>query len=133
MKKPFGLLKGEKGQAIVEAAFVLPLLLIFLCMIIDVGRIVYAESRLNMLCQEAVRIAGLGGGDAEIQNFAFNRLDPDTADTLSVTVSPAEALRDSGDYVTVNLSVDLDYITPFAKTILPSPLNITAESTIRVE
>lgn len=126
-------MKDEKGQAVVEAALVLPLLLLFLCMIIDVGRIVYAESRLNLICQESVRIAGLGGGDAKVQTYALSKLDSNTASTLKVTISPAETLRKSGDFVTVDLSVDIKYLTPLANVILPSPFKAIAESTIRIE
>jgi hypothetical protein len=126
-------MKYRKGQAVVEAALVLPLLLLFLCMIIDTGRILYAKSRLNSICQESVRIAGLGEGDAEVEGYAISELDSDTASTLQVAISPNESLRKSGDFVTVNLSVYIKYITPFANVILPSPFKAMAESTIRVE
>jgi len=98
-----------------------------------VGRIVYAESRLNLICQESVRVAGLGGGDIQVHDYAFSRLDSDTASTLQITFSPIETLRKSGNFVTVNLSVDIKYITPFASAILPSPFKVIAESTIRIE
>lgn len=126
-------MKKNKGQAVVETALVVPLLLLFLCMIVDTGRIIYAESRLNSICQESVRIAGLGGGDTQVQDYAASNLDSDTASTLQVTISPTELQRKSGDFVTVDLSVGIKYITPFANAILPSPFNVIAESTIRVE
>jgi Flp pilus assembly protein TadG len=126
-------MKSKKGQAVVETALVLPLLIIFLCMIIDTGRILYAESNLNLICQESVRIAGLGEGDTQVQDYALSKLDSNLDSTLQVTISPAESVRKSGDYVTVNLSVDLNYITPFASSILPSPFIAKAQSPIRVE
>lgn len=126
-------MKNQKGQAVVETALVLPILLIFLCMIIDVGRIVYFESRLNSICQESVRIAGLGGGDTQVQDYASGQLGSGYASTLQVTISPDESTRKSGDFVTVTLSDDINYITPLANVILPSPFKATAQSTIRVE
>jgi Flp pilus assembly protein TadG len=124
---------NEKGQAVVETALIVPILLLFLCMIVDTGRIVYAESKLNLICQESVRVAGLGGGDTQVHDYAFSKLDADTASTLQVTVSPVDTLRKSGDFVTVTLNVTIKYITPLANVILPSPFKAIAESTIRVE
>lgn len=134
MKKGCNFIKSEKGQAIVEAALIMPLLLLFLCMIIDVGRIVYAEARLNSICQESVRIAGLGGSDSQIHDYAYGQLDSQTASTLKVYPNPTEAEgRKSGDFVTVKLSVNINYITPFANVIFSSPFNAVAQSTIRIE
>jgi len=126
-------MKKRKGQAVVEAALVLPLLLLFLCIIIDTGRIVYAESRLNSICQEAVRIAGLGQGDAAVQQYALSKLDASMLPADWISIDPIESSRDSGDFVTVDLRVDIKYITPLANVILPSPFKAEAESTIRVE
>lgn len=133
MKKSCNFIKTEKGQAVVEAALILPLLLLFLCMMIDVGRIVYAEARLNSICQASVRIAGLGGSDSQIYDYAHSQLDSQTASTLEVYPDPLEAARKSGDFVTVKLSVDINYLTPLANVILSSPFHAVAQSTIRIE
>lgn len=127
-------LKSENGQALVETALVMPLLLLFLCMIIDVGRIVYSEARLNLICQESVRMAGLGGNYSQIYNYAYSKLDPASAATLQVDLNPLDdTLRKPGTFTTVTLTVNLKYITPLANVILPSPFQAVAESTIRVE
>lgn len=127
-------LKSEKGQAVVETALVMPLLLLFLCMIIDVGRIVYAEARLNLICQESVRIVGLGGNYSQIYNYAYSKLDTDSAATLQVGLNPMDdTLRKPGTFTTVTLTINMKYITPFANVILPSPFKAVSESTIRVE
>lgn len=133
MKKGCNLIKSEKGQALVETALILPVFILFVCMIIDVGRIVYAEARLNSICQESVRIAGLGGSDSQIYAYAYSELDSQTASTLKVDPNPLEDARKSGDFVTVKLSVDINYLTPFANVILSSPFHAVAQSTIRIE
>jgi Flp pilus assembly protein TadG len=126
-------MKKNKGQAVVETALVIPLLLLLLCMIVDTGRIIYAEARLNSICQESVRIAGLGGGYSQVYDYAASKLDSASASTLTVGEDPPDSVRKSGDFVTVTLSVNLKYITPFANVILPSPFKAIAQSTIRVE
>jgi Flp pilus assembly protein TadG len=129
-------MKNQKGQAVVETALVIPLLLVFLCMIIDTGRIVYFECRLNSICQESVRMAGIGYGETEIRSYVLNQFGSSYASTLNVSFSPDVpdgTPRKSGDLVTVILSDDINYITPFANAILHSPFKAAAQSTIRVE
>ncbi|MFL0247775.1 TadE/TadG family type IV pilus assembly protein [Candidatus Clostridium stratigraminis] len=135
-------MKKKKGQALVETALVVPILILFICMIIDTGRIIYAESRLNLICQESARIASLGGVN-DVYTYAHNKLDSASADTLnanvlyskpnSTTTTTDASLNKSGNFVTVDLSVKLQYITPLANLILPSPFVATAKSTIRIE
>lgn len=119
-------MKKRKGQAIVETALVLPLLLLLFCMIVDTGRIIYTKSKLNLICQESVRMAGLGESDDSIKTYAASRMDGCTAQTSTPE-------RKSGTFVTVDCYVDINYITPFASAILPSPFKAAAESTMRVE
>lgn len=137
-------MKKKKGQALVETALVVPILLLFICMIIDTGRIIYAASKLNLICQESTRIASLGGGYSDVYNYAYNKLDSASAATLNVkplsysipnssTTTTDVSLNKSGNFVTVDLSVKLQYITPLANLILPSPFIATAKSTIRIE
>jgi Flp pilus assembly protein TadG len=122
-------MKKMEGQSIVETALVAPLFLLLLFMIIDVGRITYSLSRLNFVCQETVRLAGLGNGNTQVEEYARSKVD-----SVAVNISPAEeTLRKPGTFVTVTLDARLDYITPFANVILPSPFHAKAESTIRVE
>lgn len=124
-------MKKRRGQAVVEAALVLPLLLLLFCMIVDTGRIIYSKSMLNSICQESVRIAGLGQGDDAVKSYAASKLDASTLPLDWISITPYD--RRSGDFVTVDLKIDINYITPFASAILPSPFVATAESTIRVE
>ncbi|GLC28994.1 TadE/TadG family type IV pilus assembly protein [Clostridium omnivorum] len=127
-------MKKKKGQALVETALIIPILIIFLCMIIDTGRIIYAECRLNLICQESARIASFGGGETQITNYAYSKLDSNSAATLNVSMDPYNASeRKSGTNVTVKLSVDLKYITPLAKLFFSSPFKAKAQSTIRIE
>ena len=55
-----GMIKEQKGQSLVEFALVLPLLLLLICGIVDLGRLLFAYASLNMTTQEAVRVGGLG-------------------------------------------------------------------------
>lgn len=123
--------KNESGQSLIEFALVLPLLLLLLCGIFDFGRAMYGYLSLNLVAQESARLGSLGAADADIKQFADSHVHIG-GNTLNVTITPGQADRKSGDFVTVNLDYPMTYMTPLVSVILP-PLDITAQSTIREE
>jgi hypothetical protein len=127
------MMKNENGQSLVETALLLPILLLLLVGIVDFGRVLYTFSHLHMATQETVRLGGLGKSDSEIIQFAKNYIHIGDSSNLDVTIFPSDHERDSGEYVTVTLKYPVDIITPIISNFLPSPLQITADSTIRVE
>ncbi len=126
------MVKDQKGQAITEFAIVVPLLLVLLFGLIDFGRLGFAYMQLHMVAQESVRLGGLGSSDAEVTQFAKQRYMGDS-DELLVMITPNEAARDSGDYVTIELEAPFQAITPIYSQLVPSTFQIETESTIRVE
>lgn len=126
------IIREEKGQSMTEFALLVPLLLLLICGIIDVGRMMYGYLHLNMAAQETVRKGGIGRTDAEMTAFAKSYVRLGSSTNLKITISPAQTNRKSGDYVTVKLEAPMPFLTPLISKILPSPV-ITADSTIRVE
>ncbi|MFC5469336.1 TadE/TadG family type IV pilus assembly protein [Cohnella suwonensis] len=126
------MIKEQKGQSLVEFALLLPLLLLLICGVVDIGRLMFAYASLNMTTQEAVRLGGLGKGDAEIADYAKNHLRVGDASDLEVTITPGQATRKNGDDITVKLTYSLPLITPLMTEIIPAPV-LSANSTIRVE
>lgn len=126
------MIKQQKGQSLVEFALVLPLLLMLICGIVDLGRLLFAYSSLNMTTQEAVRMGGLGKTDAEIIAYAKSHVSVGDASKLIVTITPKQSARKSGQDVTVTLKYSLPWITPLMTNIIPAPV-LSTDSTIRVE
>lgn len=126
-------MRKKKGQAILEVALVLPIILLLFCGIVDFGRILQASTHLNMVSQEAVRLAGLGSRDSEIISFVNNEVILKDKETIVVTITPQDSYRESGDYVTLKISYPVNYITPLMNVFLPSPYVVNTQSTIRVE
>lgn len=126
-------MRKEEGQAVLEIALVLPILLFMICAIADFGRILYASSHLNMVTQEAVRLAGLGQSDSQVVQYVSQESTLEDKTAVKVSITPDDTVRKSGDYVTVKVTYQIKYITPFMNKILPSPLNVNIQSTIRVE
>ena len=126
-------MRKENGQAVVELALVLPILLLLLCGIIDFGRILYASIHLNMVSQEAVRMGGLGKSDFEITQYINETVDLSDKDTIEVIITPNDSERKSGDYVKVKIIYGVKYLTPIIGAFIPSPFQVNTESTIRIE
>jgi Flp pilus assembly protein TadG len=127
-------MRRKKGQALVEIALALPILLLLLCGIIDFGRILYAGISINMAAQETARYASFSKTDAEIRQKAVNSCSLSDKDTkLSVSITPDKALRTTGGNVTVAIEYDVDYITPLMNKIIGEFFTVRTSSTIRVE
>lgn len=126
-------MKKKKGQAILEVALVLPILIFVFCAMVDFGRILYSSAHLNMVTQEAVRLAGLGKSDDEIVQFVSDKVSLVDKNSVKTDITPDDLNRKSGDYVTVKIIYNIKYITPFMNKIFPSPFEVAVQSTIRVE
>ena len=61
MKRLRRLLKNEKGGVAVEFAVALPILVVMMLMVIDLGRAIFAYSTLNSAAADAVRYASVHG------------------------------------------------------------------------
>jgi hypothetical protein len=127
-----GMIKEEKGQSMTEFALLLPLLLLLICGIVDMGRLLFAYQSLHMTAQEAVRLGGLGKSDVEIVTYAKGHVQVAKAAQLIVTIEPVQAARKPGQDVTVTLSYKLPFITPLVSRVIPVP-TLSTNSTIRVE
>jgi Flp pilus assembly protein TadG len=125
------MIKREDGQALVEFALMIPLLLLLLTSVFDFGRILYTKLNLELVNQESVRIGGLGQGDEAIRSYAFSKFTAGDPSKLEISISPVEAERESGDYLTVTLAYPESFVGILGKNAIP--YTVKTSSTIRVE
>jgi Flp pilus assembly protein TadG len=128
--------KDQRGQALIETALILPVFLLILVGILDFGRLTYSYAHLHMAAQETVRLGGLGEKDTEITTFAHNYVhlgDTTKLQVNIVTLPDTDTVRQSGDYVKVELRYPYQFITPLISKLFPSEFMIETDSTIRVE
>lgn len=120
----------ESGQAIVEAALLLPILLLFLLGTVDLGRAFTIYVSVANAAREGARYCALHPGDTagtrarmagELGGFVV-------ADTASVTCPPG--LR--GKPVTVRLAATFTPITPLVSSLTGGPVRIEAPATMVV-
>lgn len=126
------MIRSEKGQSLLEFALVIPILLLLVCGIFDFGRFLYTYAHLHMSAQEAVRLGGLGKSDIIIKKFTYDYFHLGDDRDLTITITPTESNRRSGQYVTVNLEYNFSMITPVISSLFPDQI-IEAKSTIRIE
>jgi Flp pilus assembly protein TadG len=94
---------SEKGQATVEFALVVPILIWLLVGLVDVARMVNAVFIIQHSAREGVRLGVTGASDTEVVDRAV--MVAATLDTsqLAVTVSPA-APRSTGSDIAVTVT-----------------------------
>ena len=133
--------KACRGQAIVEFAVVLPILLLLMLGLINLGVLINAQIILTQAAWEGARAGttlnpSLGEGDAEIIGAVQASL-IGLSDLSSVTVSiyPDEAARAAlpwpkprGEPLTVRLAYPMNLALP-----LPLTVTLGAEATSRIE
>jgi Flp pilus assembly protein TadG len=123
-------MKSQKGQAMVETALTIPLVLMILFGIADFGRIFHAYLTLDHAGREAARLASLQNTDSVIYTKIENSVVGLDKTKLIKSIAPAN--RPSGIDVTISLSYDIELLTPFFSS-LASPITVTDTTVMRVE
>ena len=102
---------NRRGQALVEMAIVLPVLLIILLGIFDFGRAIYAFNTISNSAREAARLAIVDQNVAAVTARAKEAALALPPDELTVTV-PAPSCNKIGCDVSVTVEYDWSAITP---------------------
>lgn len=138
--------KREKGQAMVEFALILPLLILLLCGIIDFGWIFGNQLILNNAVREAARNSAINFDESKLPSDAFNFalvydvLESRTDNIMDIgdMVIPVPTVpipTKPGDTIKVSASYPLPILTPVLSTILggSKTIQIHAQSSMRLE
>ena len=114
MKKRFHFSpRGEQGQSIVEAAFVIPLLIVVLCGILDFGWIYTNQLMVDNCSREGARYAAVHSKDSNLSNLVMDRVKQVAAVGAPEDLSVAVVVTSSGD-VQVTVSKSVKVLTPLA-------------------
>ena len=126
--------KDEKGQALVEMALMLPVLVLLLMGIFEFGRVFNAYLVVNNAAWQGLRIGVVGGTDDEIKATVAKVVYPtvEAAET-TIAIQPGAGSRVRGEAMTVQVGYPVIIYTPVIKNIISSPLTVTGKITGRVE
>jgi Flp pilus assembly protein TadG len=135
--------KTEEGQAMVEFALILPLLILLLCGIIDFGWIFGNQLILNNAGRDTARTMAINydinGGDvandATTLSTFQNRLGAGNyLNNSNLVVNSTLSGSGAEEKVTVTATYPLPFLTPLLSTILQkTTITIDTETTMRLE
>lgn len=128
------LFKDQHGQAMVEMALILPILLMLCVGIFEFGRIMGSSMVINNLARDGARYGVVGHTDTEIRNLISAEHAWLDEGNMIVTITPEYGFRTTGD----TLVVDIDYSVPlmttfFANIVSTDTVSLSASCAMRVE
>lgn len=129
--------KSEKGQAMLEFALILPILLALVCGIIDFGWLFYNQSELNNCAREGARYAIVNTGKSDrialIQN-KVNNMASSSIKPMTITITYSNTQTPLMGDVTVTLSSNVKVLTPLTGVFVENQqVALTAQATMKVE
>lgn len=127
------LVGDRQGQALVEMALVLPILLLLFMGIFEFGRIMSASLIISDLARDGVRHGVVGYSDQDIKDLVEDRRAWLEAERLVVEISPSFGNRDQGDPLEVKVHYSLPLVAPFLSSVLPNPYPLESYCIMRVE
>ena len=125
--------KKNSGQAVVELAFVLPVLILLVAGILEFGLFFNSYLNVAFASKEGARIASLDTNATDQTVTAAVTATVPFSSSATVTVSPAVP-RVTGSPVTVTVSTTYTFITPVISALVPSnPYTISSSTVMRSE
>lgn len=126
-------INNEKGQSVVELAILLPILLLILMGIFEFGRVMNAQLIITQVSREGARSASVGGSDTEIIQTINESISSLDSSKLTIKITPSQGSRVRGTTVVVETIYRMDIVIPIIENIIPDPMNLRAQTTMRVE
>jgi len=120
----------ERGSAVVEFALVLPLLLLLVVAIVQVGVLVRARLILEQSARAGAREAAVEADEGSVRSAAQAAAPGLPGEDLTVTVQRSGG---RGDPVTVSVGYEVRVSDLLAGWILPDSVALGAEATMRQE
>jgi hypothetical protein len=115
--------RGQGGQALLEFALSLPVLLLLLSICLDFGRAYLFDLSLHHAAFAAARYGAMNpNDDGGIAAAATNAAPPGVVGAGSVVIVPAAAPRTSGHALKVSLSYTYRPLTPLLSGLIGSSL-----------
>ncbi|MBS3983905.1 MAG: pilus assembly protein [Dethiobacter sp.] len=124
--------REQRGQALVESALVLPIILLLLLGMVELARISNAYLVVIHAARHGARHAAVGATNAEIIGSVNQASLPLNPIKLRISILPEQG-RQVGSDVRVIVSYPLQLITPLAGSLLDNPMIVRGEITMRVE
>lgn len=124
---------GQRGQALVETALSLTVLLLVMAAVLEFGRVFAAYMTILSASREGARLGIVGATDQEVTDAVLDRAAVLDESRVQVSISPVQGSRVRGEPLTVSVTYSVDIIFPVMSQVLPNPLPLVASTTMRIE
>jgi Flp pilus assembly protein TadG len=143
----------SRGQTLVEFALVFPIMVLLLMVLVDFGRVIFAQNAVTEASREGARVGSVGAALTQAQYDAIRnaalQLAPGTdlvaanisgasgACTPADTTSPTKCFYPGGiaggQPIVVNISVTVPLLTPVISNIVGGSITVKAQSVGRIQ
>lgn len=127
------LIKDKQGQALVELALVLPLLILLVMGTMEFGRIFHSYLLITNASREGARSGIVGTDDNGIKTTVETVAASLGLTDAEITITPTTSSRTRGVPLTVQVNYSVSLITPVLDVFVPNPFPLSASTTMRVE
>jgi Flp pilus assembly protein TadG len=119
--------RGEKGQALVEFAFLVPIFLVLVFAIVDFGMGFHAWISVTNGAREGARLGAVLATEQQITDRVYDSVNlPNEGTNMSVSVTNAQG--PPGESVVVEVDYTYELITPLAGLVQFMSGNVIGES-----
>ena len=130
--------RGDRGQALVEFALIVPVFAVILFGLLDFGRVIYTQNTVEQAAREASRAGTLEAVDASWKYDQIRAAAINSAAGLGLAAAnvngqgcadcfyPRGAV--SGEIVVVTVSTQVNLVTPLLSQIVGGTFNVTSTS-----
>jgi len=127
------LIKNKQGQALVELALVLPILIMLIMGTIEFGRIFHSYLLITNAAREGARAGIVGLDDTAIRTRVKDVSVSLALADSQISIEPIQNSRVRGVPLTIQVDYSINLITPVLDVVLPNPFPLTTSTTMRVE
>lgn len=129
--KKHGKWRSQQGQALVEMALTVLMLLTIFLLTIEFGIILHQHQMVTHAAREGARVAAVSNDDAQVRSVVVNAAAGMDPEELTIVITPA-APRSQGSSVTVSVTVPTHVISGIAQAFNPTA-EVQGTATMRVE
>lgn len=123
-------MRNDRGQATLEAALAMPIVLLALLLIVQVGIVVRDALALDQAAREGVRAMAVSASPDDARDAVGRAAGPLDAGRITITTSSSSKRGDNGQ---VELSYVEELRIPIVSRFLRMRLPLKAEATMRLE
>ncbi|HUP14708.1 MAG TPA: TadE family protein [Acidimicrobiia bacterium] len=120
-------MRSDKGATLIEAAFIIPFVLLLVLGVADLGRAFFDAAKVQEAAQEGAIYASLNPGSPgdAVARAEETIQSPDFTGSITITCP-------STDQVTVTVSYTFNLVTPIMSNLVGNSLDLTHSETARV-